>query len=168
MLEVLIFALAYAVKGGWHEKSGAWMCFKDASRLGWLLSCKALSTALIFAYCAFWLPEHFLTIPLAWLIGVAPSMGEEAGGVGRWGKAWGPYIEHFDRQFAIKKAVMRGVFTTAFMSVVLSNPWLLLAGSSFPLVYWLFQSVYWWLHKRDSWAYAEIAYGAIIGAAFTL
>jgi len=95
-------------------------------------------------------------------------MGEEAGGVGRYGKAWGPYITHFDREFAVKKSIIRGVFTTALMAVITSNPWLLLAGASFPVVYYVFQTIYFWIYKKDSWALAEPAYGAIIGAAFLL
>lgn len=165
MIEAVVFGLAYAVKGGWLKKLSFWEKWSKRYDILQALDGKAFSVFIVFLWALYAVPDLALFLPVAWLIGIAPSMGEEAGGVGRLGRAWGPYIDHFDRTFAVKEAVIRGVFTTAFLAVILGNPFLLLAGASFPAVYWLLQTAYWKIHGKDSWGYAEPVYGALIGLA---
>lgn len=102
------------------------------------------------------------------------SMGEEAGAVGRWGHAWGQYIRvkdvdgenPFGRSYGVKKALHRGVFLGALLTLATGFTPFILAGASFPLVYFLGSTLtYLIMKKPQSWTLAEPIYGAVIGIA---
>lgn len=109
----------------------------------------------------------FLAGVLAWLVAVAPSMGEEAGAVGGYKGAWGEYVtDGFGRSYGVKKAVQRGVFTGAVLALVFWHPAVLLAGATFPVAYFIGISIEQYRTKQAaaSWHLAELIYGAAIGA----
>ena len=92
------------------------------------------------------------------------SMGEEAGAVGDYKGAWGPYIEKgFGRNYGIKKSIQYGVYGVGVIGIALGSfyPWL--AGASFPLCYWIGSSFYRYIHGARSWTYAEPLWGAVLG-----
>ncbi|MCP5916232.1 hypothetical protein NL317_29875, partial [Klebsiella pneumoniae] len=72
-------------------------------------------------------------------IGVSPSMGEEAGAVGGYKGGWGEYVDYpeFGSMYGVKKALQRGVFTTAALAIVLNAPLLLIFGALMPVAYYV-------------------------------
>ena len=175
-LSTFIFALLYAVKGGWLGKWPPFKKFRE-SRIIFdkLLDGKVLTFvgAFLFGLYFFGLDQWYQALLLAgaWLLGVAPSMGEEAGAVGDYKGGWGDYVEHsesFGREYGIKKAIQRGVFTTAPMVLVTGNVPLLVAGASMPIVYFVGNCFSRYVMKEKGWAYSEVLYGAVIGLAFVM
>lgn len=122
---------------------------------------------------------YALTIPLAagfWLAAVAPSMGEEAGGVGGYKGAWGQYIylldidgqPAFGRSYAVKKAIQRGlwtgcVFATMFWDIVQIYPSALL-----PVAMYIGISIEQWRTngKSSDWWIHEFIFGGILMIGF--
>lgn len=177
MLSIPIFAIAYTLKGGqFPVKFG-----------------KALSAGLIFAY-ALQTPTDFEygqiafagCMAAAWLLAVAPSMGEEAGAIGRYGHWWGDYKDAvysstypswtkksgmpvFDRLYGILKGVQRGAWMGAVFTVAgattLSIP---IMAIGFPLAHFIGQEIYYSIHKRDDWKYAEVLVGSLLGLSYFL
>lgn len=84
---IIVFSFCYLLKGGQFNKY--------IEKLPSLIGGKFLSALTIFIFCAAvssdWV--HGLIFCAAWALAVAPSMGEEAGAIGRWGHAWGRYID---------------------------------------------------------------------------
>lgn len=138
---ILFFGFAYALKGG----SGAnifpwWGRLRESNViLERLLDGKVISTLGVFLFSLFILtpvmvtissgefgvPEYdldfmaSLLIAAAWLLSVAPSMGEEHGAIGDHKEAWGQYVtnEDFGRLYGVKKGIQRGVWMGAFMAL---------------------------------------------------
>lgn len=55
---------------------------------------------------------------IAWLLAIAPSVGEEHGAIGTSRGGWGPYIDKdFGRSYGLKKALQRGVWMGAIMAI---------------------------------------------------
>ena len=168
LLCIPLFSVLYALKGGWHarlfpkllefmKRNPVADFFLDGTRLSTALCATALAplagvqTACIFA--------------VAWLLAVAPSVGEEAGGIGDYKENWGPYAENFEDSYAWKKGLQRGAYAGALLSLASGYTGFILAGLSFPAVYFAGSSVYRYFHGRRSWAYAEPLYGGIMGIA---
>jgi len=181
-----LFGLFYALKGGsgpsifpwWERIRGK---NKITERL---LDGKVISTALVFVFALFataetisangglyGVPEYafqFLPATLfaaAWLLAVAPSMGEEHGAIGRIGKAWGAYIKaekSFGREYGIKKGLQRGVWMGAFMALATGYAGFIVASLLFVPAVFVGQQLSWMLFKRDGWVLAEPIIGALV------
>lgn len=153
ILSILVFALAYAIKGGWMGK--------------YTRSGKAVSTAIVLLFGIVFLPwQYALALAAAWVIGVAPSMGEEAGAVGDYKEGWGDYVDHpdsFGREYGVKKSIQRGLWTTFFMGAVLNSWALALCGALFPVVYFIGNSACRYFKRSKGWAWSEWLYGGVIG-----
>lgn len=168
MLTILTFTIAYMIKGGWLGKIQAVHNFEQKSWLnGRIVDGKVLSTIIVFLFGLFTVDfsEGFI-LSIAWLLAVAPSMGEEAGAIGRINRWWGEYKDkQFTRSYGIKKGLQRGVWAGAMFSIALGTPALFvpILGLGFIATHFTMQEIYFRIHKRDSWAYAEPAYGALIG-----
>ena len=182
LISILYFAAMYAIKGGWL---GMIPGVKDLRAKAWiydrLLDGKVASTIGVFLFFAvalqlqlgklvpFGLPWHELYIvtpgllAAAWLIGVAPSMGEEAGAIGRIGRAWGEYVQYpeFGRAYGVKKALQRGVWLGAPFTVLTGLPHFILLGLLFPVIHFAGQQIYYMIHKADGWKYAEPLVGGV-------
>ena len=171
MLSIPVFAIAYMLKGGWLGKIQGWDDrVKELGFAGKLLGGKLLSGFLVFLFCAVdsgdWLLASMLTV--AWFLAVSPSMGEEAGAIGRWGHWWGKYRERgFDRMYGVLKGVQRGAWMGAVFTVAgattLSIP---IMALGFVAAHFIGQEIYYRLHGRDSWAYAELMVGALLGLCY--
>lgn len=117
---------------------------------------------------------YALTIPLAafgWMAAVAPSMGEEAGGVGGYLGAWGQYIYLIDkdgkiafgRSYAVKKALQRGIWTGFVFATLFWDCVQLYPGALLPVAMFIGISIEqyrkkivmadWWIHE---WIFGAI------------
>lgn len=175
IITILYFGAMYAIKGGWLGMIPGVEDLRDKSKiLDRLLDGKVISTIGVFAFFAVMLGIYggrgllwdLLIAPAlfsaAWLIAVAPSMGEEAGACGRIGHAWGDYIEKgFGRSYGIKKALQRGVWIGAPFTVLTGLPHFILLGLLFPVIHFAMQEIHYRVHKTDSWKYAEPVVGAV-------
>ncbi|AEP08881.1 putative membrane protein [Micavibrio aeruginosavorus ARL-13] len=114
-----------------------------------------------------------LLCAVAWALGVSPRIKEECASVGGYR---GHELFYLDRMFWVKKAVQRGIFTAAPLAIVLAtmigaNPApLLIAGATFPIVYFLGISIYQYRSNTVGigWGYAEPLYGLALGLGFGL
>lgn len=188
MLSIPVFAIAYMLKGGWLGKIQGWDDrVKELGFAGKLLGGKLLSGLLVFLFCAIdsgdWLLALMLTV--AWFLAVSPSMGEEAGAIGRCRHWWGDYRDAvylatfpahkkagmpvFDRSYGVLKGVQRGAWMGAVFTVAgattLSIP---IMALGFVAAHFIWQEIYYRIHKQDSWAYAEPMIGALIGLCYAL
>lgn len=184
MISVLAFTLFMMIKGGWHWRIPGLERFKEGA-IGWFIDGTQLSAILAGTYIGFHAGiGQGALFALAWWIGVMMSMGEEAGAVGRWGHAWKQYIEWMPelksvqifgrtlfeyregRAYGVKKAIQRGVFLGALLTLATAFPGFILAGASFPIAYFLGSSLTFLTTKKpESWTGAEPIYGAIVGLA---
>lgn len=162
MLSILIFALAYTIKGGQFNK------YLD--RLPDFIGGKFVAGIIVFLFCAAvsgnWI--HGLMFLMAWLLAVSPSMGEEAGAIGRVGHWWGKYKDAgFTRSYGILKGVQRGAWMGAVFTVAgattLSIP---IMAIGFPLAHFIGQELYFRIHKSDDWKYAEVLVGSLLGLCY--
>lgn len=188
----LLFAMAYALKGGqgddlfrnWHRTKNSHPVFKI------LLSAKTSSIALILiglsAYSAMFKAnlgigetalQSVIFVTIAWILSIAPSMGEEYGAL--LGKGYPvddndkgmvtiriPIINkefswRKEIEYGIKKAIQRGVWSGACMAVATNS--MLYIWFSFLFVPLAAIS----LHYApriifDRWGWSEIAIGAIV------
>lgn len=191
MITVLAFSALYSIKGGWHWNIPGLKAL-DHGVVGFILDGTRLSSIL----AAIYIGHHAdmqtgLLFGLAWFIGVCMSMGEEAGAIGRWGSAWGPYLKWMPETtfyrvpkplkpvlgrdvfpiqegqlYGWKKGLQRGVFLGALLTLATGYTPFILAGASFPVAYFLGSSLTYLITKRPkSWTCAEPIYGAIIGMA---
>ena len=169
---ILTFSLAYGVKGGWLGKIPGFNALREKPYLDTMLDGKPLSAAIVSFYAGMCgLPLWMCcACALAWLIGVAPSMGEEAGAVGTYKGGWGPYVDNpeFGRSYGVKKAIQRGVFTGAPLALVTGNIWFIAAGATFPIVYFCGMSLRELFTRNNSWDWAELIYGGMLGLAWAL
>jgi hypothetical protein len=162
----LLFAVLYAIKGGSGNVFKNWNKVRERSKvLNVLMGGKFLSTLIVFLFAALisgGQPELAIFIPLAWIIGVSPSMGEESGAIGRIGEAHGEYIEYFDRRYGILKGIQRGVFMGACMTVATGYVPFILFSLLFVPCTFIGQDIYYRITGKDSWVLAEPLIGALV------
>lgn len=181
MLSIPVFAIAYMLKGGWLGKIQGWDdLVQKLGFAGKLLGGKFLAGLVVFVFCAItsgdWV--YGLTMLIAWVLAIPPSMGEEAGAIGRWGYWWGDYKDAvypqghikagmpvFNRSYGILKGVQRGAWIGAVFTVagatVLSIP---IMAIGFVAAHFIFQEIYFRINKIDSWAFVEPIIGSLLGA----
>ena len=140
------------------------------SVLHWLIDGSNLSALILLFIGLFVFSEADTAIwfALAWWLFVITSIGEEAGAAGDYKQAWGPYIDYtedFGRAYGIKKGAMLGLAGGGLMAAASGWWWFMLAGATFPAVYFLGSSLYRLIHKKGSWTYAEPLYGVPFGLA---
>lgn len=127
--------------------------------------------------------EIALKIAAAWLLSVAPSMGEEHGAVGTTQLAWGDYLRWMPdqrrikifgkvifsylegREYGVKKAVQRGVWIGALMTLATGYiPFILFSFLFVPCVF-AGQELYYRLTKQKgpvSWVLSEPIIGGVV------
>lgn len=191
-LSIMVFAIAYIVKGGQFDK------YLD--KLPKLFGGKFFSDLIIFIFCSAitsdWI--HGLIFCVAWLLAVPPSMGEEAGAIGRWKFWWGDYKDAvysatfpahkkagmpvFDRRYGILKGVQRGAWmgavftvagaTTSYIAgetIAISNVFSIpIMALGFPIAHFIGQEIYYRIYKTDNWKYAEVLVGFLLGLSYFL
>lgn len=163
----LIGALAYAAKGGWHEKIHGWQWMR--SKMPWFMQelpyHRIFPLILIFFAAVFIAPfwqSVFFTAAFAFCFS---SMGEEAGAVGSYKGGWGDYIDKgFGRSYGIKKALQWGLAWGGLLTLVTGCVWFVPAGATFPVCYFIGSSIAAY-RGQQGWAYAEPIYGAVMGIA---
>ena len=164
ILTIPIFAIAYLFKGGQFNNY--------LKKLPKFIGGKFIAALIIFIFCSAassdWV--HGLIFCVAWLLAVSPSMGEEAGAIGRWGHWWGRYRElGFGRRYGVLKGVQRGAWMGAVFTVAgattLSIP---IMALGFPLAHFIGQEIYYRIHKADDWKYSEFAVGGLLGLCYAL
>jgi hypothetical protein len=183
-ISILFFAAMYAIKGGWLDDISAVRLARTKSRiLNRLLAGKVVSTALVFAFFSIALSSQLgvlvqyglpvydlafktpLLLMLAWLVAVSPSMGEEAGAIGRIGRHWGDYVDMWGekegRSYGWRKGLQRGVWLGAPFTVLTGLPHFIILGALFPVCHFIGQQIYYMIHKVDSWKYAEPLVGGV-------
>jgi hypothetical protein len=192
MIYVLLFTAAMMIKGGWLARIPVWAeweynrkavrqnvktpavkyfltIFADE-----LMDEKNLSAIIVAVCLAAVQPDLSMAIwaGLVWALVSRISMGEEAGGIGDYVQNQGDYVELFGKKHgritAIKRGVQYGALFGGSLALVSGNVWLVLAGISFPAVYFIGNSIYRAAHNRSSWAYSEILWGATFGLAWWL
>lgn len=173
ILCILFFAALYAIKGGWLGKIPGFNGFMRSNKvLDFVLDGTRLSSLLAGLFAGQFMPAPQAALfGLAWFVGVMVSMGEEAGAIGRAGRSWGPYIEWLGgkgRAFGWKKGVQRFVFMGALLALATGYTGFIVAGAFVPVIYWLGSTLHYLIHRKDSWAYAEPAVGALFGLVFYL
>jgi uncharacterized membrane protein YjdF len=186
MISLFIFSIAYMVKGGWLGKIRSIHDLRDKNKIAdRLLDGKLLGVLLVFLFVFFDKADFLdaLIYTVAWILAAHPSMGEEAGAIGRTDKWWGDYKDAvypaghykqgqnvFDRRYGILKGVQRGawigaVFTCAG-ATTLSIP---IMGLGFVAAHFIGQELYFRIHKQgQSWAYAEPIIGSLLGVCYIL
>lgn len=164
----IVCGIIYAIKGGSGNVLKNWNYVRDKNKiLDRVLDGKVLSTFLFFvmSIVLFGFSNPVLIIPLtiAWLVSVAPSMGEEHGSIGDYKEGWGKYIERgFPRDYGIKKCVQRGlVFGAAFTAATGYIPFLWLSLLFVPSVF-IGQCLNRLVLDRRGWTLAEPIIGAFV------
>ena len=176
MIYILLFALAYALKGGVLEQFKNYERVRESSRVlsvllySKFLSCIPVLIAGIIYSLEWWIP---LAILAAWLIAIAPSMGEEHGAVGDYKGALDGYlkrgISERGRSYDLKKAPQRGVWMGACFAVALWNPVFILTSLLFVPCIWIGQSLNYLILRERGWTLAEPLIGAFcIGLGFLM
>lgn len=183
MIEIPLFSLLYALKGGTHAKWRNRLKSHDQSipeaTIWFLTDGKVLSTLGVFFYGLISTSTlvtlnppvyegdvlYALSLAFFWLLAVSPSIGEEISAVGGYKGAWGPYLEKFTRSYGVKKAIQRGVFMGAMLVLATGNIWMIALGSLMPVCYYAGTSL---MQKKTRlvnapWNYGEWIFGALIG-----
>lgn len=182
---IIVFGILYSIKGGSAPYFFAnWRGVREKNWIyNRILDGKILSTLGAFVFALFatsdlvmllgdkGVPEYtlnFLPSTLfagAWLLSVAPSMGEEHGAIGTTRHGWGEYVEYsqgFGRVYGIKKAVQRGVWIGAIMALGTGYiPYILFSFLFVPCVF-VGQEAYYRFTSKDSWVLSEPIIGAVI------
>lgn len=158
VISIIVCSLLYPTKGGnlFHVK---------------YLDGKKLSAIIFGVWCMLFFPwPQAALLGALWLAAVSPSMGEEAGAVGGYKGAWGPYIENpkFGRSYGVKKALQRGVWEGALLALILPPVPAILIGLTWPLAYYAGISVQQWRTNQVNadWHIAEFIRGAVLGGVF--
>lgn len=166
-LTILVCACAYAIKGGSGNILKNWNYVRDKNKIyDRLLDGKVLSTIVMFVVAGVgtgWDMYMTCAIALAWLVSVAPSIGEENGSIGDHNGAWGTYIERgFPRDYGIKKGVQRGlVFGAAFAAVTSDINFIWFSLAFVPATF-IGQCLNYLVLKKRGWTLAEPIIGAIV------
>ena len=172
------FAIAYAIKGG--QGKSFFRNFKKVRDshpiLERLLDGKVLSTLMVLIWACFatvWTQSNIggmdtaelsvVAITLAWLLSVAPSMGEEYGAIRNDKNS--PYLkypEDFGREYGIKKAIQRGGFIGACMALATGSLlFIVSAALLFVPLAWLALN-YAPAKIFDRWGWSEILIGGFV------
>lgn len=164
---ILSCAVLHAIKGGQH---GFIRNRVENKILHRLLDGKVISSAGFGVLIGIVTGDAVMGASCAvlWLAAFAPSMGEEAGATGGICGGWGPYLDRgFGRSYGVKKALQRGVFAGAILSLLLPGWAMIVAGATFPVCYFIGISIQQLIdgdEKDDaSWHIAEWIYGVVIG-----
>lgn len=161
------------IKGGGPDIAPKWFRVLDGS---------VVSAVGFAALCCFYVQPWLAALAgLGWFIGNAPSIGEEIGAIGgvrgNWVKnrdSWvGSKVFKWvksDRLWGWLSGCLRGAFFGACLAAPLLDPWFILAGATFPLVYFIGVSINQIITNkvRASWYIAEWFYGMVIGICFLL
>lgn len=189
MIETLfiltVCAASYAVKGGWLAKLFPKVNKLRRSNLFYdtVLDGKFVATGLmVFLGFVLYAEAQTRTAELgvpyyetdvirgllfgaAFILSVAPSMGEENGAIGRTGLCWGPYVDNpddFGRSYGIKKGIQRGVFIGAVMTLATGSlAYIPFSALYVPLIF-VTQELHWQFKREDSWAWSEPAIGLVM------
>lgn len=183
-----VFAALYAIKGGsgyrffpnWNyvrEKNRVYDRLLDGKVITPLLAC-------LFFYIATGDFGHAVLFAGAWLLAVAPSMGEEHGAIGRFDfeelgrhdtlidkikhstTALGGYLRkdqtHRGRFYDVKKGLQRGVWMGAFMTLATGFiPYICFSFLFVPCVF-VGQEIGYRITGKDGWALSELIIGAVL------
>jgi hypothetical protein len=175
-----------SIKGGWLNRIPIWDKWEQSRsaiiedkntpwfkwffvKIGdWFLDGTQISAFIFTFIMAAIQPD--LTVALlsgfVWWLWVMSSMGEEAGGVGDTTEAWGEYIDFgFGRKYALKKAASHGFAGGALVALVTGWVWFIPAFASFPVVYFLGNTLNRKIMKERGWAISELLYDVVILAA---
>jgi hypothetical protein len=187
MIYIFIFTAAMMIKGGWLARIPVWAEWEYSRKAvrqniktpavkyfltifaDELLDEKNLSALLVFVSLAAVQPDWWVAawVGIAWFLVARISMGEEAGGIGDYAQNTGDYVELYGakhgRITAVKRGFQYGALFGGGLALASGNVWLVLAGISFPAIYFIGNCIYRSAHNRSSWAYSEILWGAIIG-----
>ena len=171
MLTILIFICAYMIKGGWLARIPAWLILKK--KIPYNLGDGTIVSSILVFLSIFILYDlsYAIYAVIAWLLAVTPSMGEEAGAIGRYKYAWGDYIDKgFTRSYGIKKGLQRGAWMGAMFTLFFGSPYIFIPFLTLGFIgsHFIGQELYYRIHKTDSWAYAECLLGFIFGLSFFL
>lgn len=169
------------IKGGWLGRIPAWKRWHEERKealessstpsvkwvvlkaFDWLLDGTQLSAFIMLFAIEALMPGYGAAFALAWWLWVLSSMGEEAGAVGDHKEAWGPYIDHgFGRGFGIKKAMIHGFFGGALLALATGWVWFIPALATFPIVYFIGNSLNRVIFEERGWAISEILYDIVI------
>jgi hypothetical protein len=166
MIETLVSAALYAVKGGQLGRVPGFNKLRESNVVAdAVLDGKVLSS----------IGFGILAGPLAglaWLAGVSPKMGRIVGKIGgylgNWDSNEKPYQYGVSRAMAIegwKEGVQRGVFLGACITLATGNLAFIVAGAMFPVTVWLGVSAMQAIKKKVDvdWVFHEILFGAVIG-----
>lgn len=184
MIYLVFFAIVYSIKGGVLERFKNYDRVAERSKiLAFLLGGKFLSTLMVLLFGLMMFPFWWQAVALAiaWLIAVAPSMGEEHGAIGYFTtRFWrlydnkkdafiGCFIEldgynktHRGRIYDIKKGFQRGVWMGAFMAVAMTSLVFIPLSLLFVPLVFIGQTLNRLILKRDGWTLAEPLIGAVL------
>ena len=166
----IVSALCYAIKGGsLGEVIKKWNDIRESNKvLDFIMDGKVLSTILFGLATGAFLMDAVLgfSFALAWLVSMAPSMGEEHGAIGDHKGPLPVYLErsvtHRGPKYDVKKALQRGVFTgavfTAFTGFV---PYIFASLLFVPSVF-VGQSIHRLIKKEPGWTLAEPLIGLTV------
>lgn len=167
VLCAIVFSVLYAVKGGQHGHLKVFSTLRRRSKiLDRILDGKVLSTIGVLLFSLFAGIDNAIALSALWLLAIAPSMGEEAGAVGGFKGGWGPYIEKgFGRDYGVKKALQRGVFSGACLAIATGSVMPIIAGALFVPAYWVGISIQ---QSRTGsvvadWNVSELIFGVCLG-----
>lgn len=177
LISMIVFSLLVSIKGGLVgvilNKYGLgewWDKFNSLPVIGFFCEGKFISGFLAAIYVSFFIPFWSAALfGVLWWAVWSPSLGEEIGAIGRLKHSWGQYVEWLGydegRKFGWKKGLQRGVLIGAGLSIPTGSA-LIIGSLLFPACYFCGNQIHFSLHKSDSWFYAEIIFGAVLGAAF--
>lgn len=179
LLSIAIFALCMMIKGG---QLGRWFGINKITDVLEGAYVSALILLVFHGVLVDW--QSGLIFALAWVLAVRPSIGEEVGAIGRYGEAWGQYLDWmpetkeltiFGRSFAytegqsygIKKGLQRGVFAGSLLTLATGYTPFIIAGAAFVPCYWLGATIHHSIYKKpeDAIEGSELLWGAVIGLA---
>lgn len=170
MIYAILCGILYAIKGGSlvYFVKGWDKIREESSILNFTLSSKVLSTvgAIIIGAIGTGNVTQGVLIGLAWLVAVAPSMGEEHGAIGDYKGALPAYMERSitvrGRKYDVKKGIQRGVWMGAAFTLVTGYTGFIVASLLFVPCVWVGQSLNRIILKTSGWALAEPLIGVIV------
>ena len=165
LMSMVIFALAYAAKGGWLGRIPQWKNFEYSDELK-----RVVPAFIIFFWVVWFVPFWACVLFTAAFCFCYSSMGEEAGAVGDYTGGWGDYLTavnpdgspSFGRSYGVKKALQWGLAWGGLLALASGFVWFVLAGALFPVCYFVGSSIA-AFRGQKGWAYAEPIFGAVMG-----
>ena len=176
MIEVLVCSLLMRIKGGFTPIIE--LRKNETNKIiHRLLDGKILSTAGFTLLCLLIFPWwQALLMGLAWLGGIAPSIGEEIGAIGGIKGNWPSdkyswfgsklllWVEDI-RLWGWLSGTLRGLYFGLLLMIASLSPWFLLMGAAFPISYFAGSSLDQMMNKRihADFKYGEYIFGGSIG-----